>query len=82
MFFDVINRGPGTGWWTGGTLATIIVWVAIALVVALAVRHFGRRHDVPSNDETAIEALKMRFARGEIDASEFQHHSELIKHTK
>ncbi|GEM_PF-1272941 len=82
MPFAVYNHAAGSGWWAGGTITTIIVWVAIALVVALVVLHYGRVHDVPSNDETAIETLKMRFARGEIDAQEFQHRSELIKHTR
>ncbi|MFI5034920.1 MAG: SHOCT domain-containing protein [Acidimicrobiales bacterium] len=74
-------RGPGAGWWLGGSLMMLIFWGAVVLLILLAVRHFGRTHDVPSNDSAAVEALKMRFARGEIDADEFQRSADVLKHT-
>jgi putative membrane protein len=82
MPFNVYYGGPGSGWWIGGLLMTIIFWGAVVLLFLLAVRHFGHHHEAPSNEPAAIETLKMRLARGEIDVEEYQRRLELIRNTK
>lgn len=85
MPYDVYFRGPGSGWWVGGLLMMIIFWGAVFLLFFLALRHFGHHHEAPappSQEPAAIETLKMRLARGEIDTDEFQRRVDLIRNTK
>jgi putative membrane protein len=81
MPFDVFIQGPQTGWWVGGAFVMILFWGAVILLVLLAMRHFGHVHEMPANEPGAIDTLKMRFARGEIDEDEFQRRANLIKNT-
>lgn len=82
MPFDVYYGGPGTYPWVQGALWTILFWAVVVIVFVVVVRHFGHTHQAPISEPAAIDTLKMRFARGEIDADEFQRHVELLKNTK
>lgn len=85
MPYDMYFRGPGPGWWVGGLLMMIVFWGAVFLLFFLALRHFGHRHEAPappSQEPAAIETLKMRLARGEIDTDEFQRRVDLIRNTR
>ncbi len=83
--YHVYLNGPGSGWWFGGLIMMVIFWGAVVLLIALAIRHFGHHHDVlapaPDRGAAAIETLKMRLARGEIDVDEFQRRVDVIKNT-
>ena len=67
---------PHMGWWNSfghGGLFMMIFWVmALILFASLLKGVFGRgRSDIRENSEYTLEILKRRFARGEIDESEF-----------
>jgi putative membrane protein len=68
----------GWGWWGWGMgIVHGLLWLAIlALGIVVLVRMVGRGTDrrvvVPPVDETAIEILKKRYARGEIGKEEFE----------
>jgi putative membrane protein len=80
--YNFYIHGPGSGWWVGGAIMMIIFWGAVVLLLLLAFRHFGHHHDVVPQEPAAIETLKMRLAKGEIDADEFQRRVDLIRNTK
>ncbi len=75
------GMGPGmmgwgnTGWF--GPIFMIIFWVLLIVLIVLLIRwllsagHAGNRdHHVAG--ESALEILKKRYARGEIDKEEFE----------
>jgi putative membrane protein len=83
--YHVYFNGPGSGWWFGGLFVMVLFWGAVILLIMLAIRHFGHHHDVatpaPDRGPAAIETLKMRLARGEIDVDEYQRRVDVIKNT-
>ena len=91
MYYD--HSGPG-GWWILGVLAMVIFWGGIIVLILAAIRHYGgHRHDGPtardwtapragSPSEAPVEALKMRFAQGEIDEDEFTRRLQLLQSPK
>ncbi|HEV2426733.1 MAG TPA: SHOCT domain-containing protein [Acidimicrobiales bacterium] len=87
--FHVFLNGPGNGWWIGGMILTVLFWGAVVLLILAAIRHFGGYHvhehsTVPprplasAGSESALDTLKMRFARGEIDEDEFKRRADLL----
>ena len=76
------------GSWYGmvfGPLVMIAVIAAVVAVVVLLVRWLGGpgygtgAHPPPSAGESAMDILSQRFARGEIDAEEFQERKRLLE---
>ncbi len=66
----------GDGWWWGfGMLHMVLYWGVVILAIALLVKWlFGRAGGAPSvrqSDKTALDILKERYARGEIQKEEF-----------
>lgn len=61
-------------------LFMVIFWVAIIALAVYAVKQFhhhgkycrGRREDTHSDGNSALEILKTRYAKGEIDKKEFE----------
>lgn len=71
----VVASAGGEGWDGGWWLGRLLVTVAVILLVAFALRWFvfGRgRWGPPSGLERARGILAERYARGEIDANEYQ----------
>ncbi len=72
--------GGGMGWGggmglVGGGLFMVIFWIALIVGAVVGVRWLlsqGQGSSVPRDDETALEILKRRYARGEIDREEFE----------
>lgn len=64
------------GWWGFGMWGMGLFWlVLVALLVLLAVRVMGDRSPVrepPGREETPLEILDRRYARGEIDRAEYE----------
>jgi len=71
------------GGWILITIGVIVVLVALGLAIWALVRtyrhHHGTHHHgpVPSNDP-AVGELRMRFAKGEIDADEYERRAALL----
>ena len=63
--------GPGLGMGFFGGAFMLLFWVAVILLVILAVRNlFPTQHQ--SDHEVAVEVLKRRYAAGEISQAEYE----------
>lgn len=64
--------GPGIGLF--GALLTVLFWVLVIwLIVALARRsHWGHGTMMPPGNRSALDILKERYAKGEINKEEFE----------
>lgn len=64
--------GFGMGWGWFGPIMMILFWVLVILGIIYLVKALAvGRGGAPPREETAIDILKKRYARGEIDAEEF-----------
>ena len=62
--------GYGMGWGWFGPILMIAFWVLVILGIVYLVKALAGRGASPK-EETALDILKKRYARGEIDAEEF-----------
>jgi putative membrane protein len=74
----------GWGWGAGGFLLMVLMmtlfWGAIIATVVWAIRQFRPREAGTGDASTsAMRILEDRFARGEIDADEFQRRREILR---
>lgn len=61
------------GWGFGGGLGMIVFWAVIILLIVLVVRGIGgSRGERPPPANSALQILQERFARGEIDRTEYE----------
>lgn len=65
-------EGYGWGWF--GLAHMLLWWVLIILGIVILVRWIARSpgHSTWPRDETALEVLKKRYAKGEIGREEFE----------
>ncbi len=64
--------GYGMGWGWFGPFLMIAFWVLVILGIVYLVKTIaGGRISSSAKEETAIDILKKRYAKGEIDAEEF-----------
>jgi putative membrane protein len=74
------DMGPGVMWGWGHPMGWLwmimmgLFWVALIVAVIFLVRWFstGNRGREPLREESPLEILKKRYARGEIDKQEFE----------
>lgn len=74
MWGHMDGWGPGWGWgWfaAGHLLWWVVVIVALVVLVRWAIQRSGPRAAPPPPDR-ALDLLRERFARGEIDETEFE----------
>lgn len=67
--FGHMMWGGGYGMWGG--LMMVIFWALIIGLIFLAVRGFSNRTDTETG-QSAMDILRERYARGEIDEDEFE----------
>ena len=63
--------GMSGGWWLIGMGMMVIFWIAIILLVIWAVRSLFPR-EMRSGHDQALETLQQRYAKGEINAAEYE----------
>ncbi len=66
--------GFGMGYWGGlGMLFGGVFWIALVALVVWAVASLTRRTEAGGQaEDTALEILKRRYARGEISQAEYE----------
>lgn len=73
----------GWGWGVAGfwamLLLMVLFWGAVVALVAWAIREFRPKAEPPFGRGDAIRILEERFARGEIDADEFQRRRDILQ---
>ena len=80
------QMGPGMmgGWgmgWFGGIFMIvfwILILVALVFFIKWLIRSTGRSQAGPAGGSRALEILKERFARGEIDKAEFEEKKKVL----
>ncbi|MCL4536281.1 MAG: SHOCT domain-containing protein [Nitrospirae bacterium] len=63
--------GYGMGWGWFGPILMIVFWGLVILGIVYLVKAIAGRGAASSKEETPLDILKKRYARGEIDAEEF-----------
>ena len=82
------NHGGGPGGWILMLIGMFVFWSIFAFVIVAAVRYFssGHHHVAVAHGtaahDSAIEILKTRFAKGEIDEADFKARLALLEGTK
>lgn len=61
-------------WWMGllGMLIQALFWIAIIILAVRLFKNLGSRNLVGGYRDSALDILRDRYARGEIDLEEFQ----------
>ena len=62
-----MNWGMGFGWTIGLILLVLVVWAIVKFVNTK-----NTNHSTTDKQQTALEILKERFAKGEINKDEFE----------
>ncbi len=69
--------GYGFGFMGGGIM--LLSWLAIILLVVVAVKWLMDRDKPKSGTSSALDTLNMRFAKGEIDAEEYEARRKMLE---
>ena len=73
--------GLGWGGWLLMSVMMVAIWGLVIFAVVAIFRGSGKGHDRDQrpSSATALDILKERFARGEIDAQEYEAHAQLLR---
>lgn len=70
MMYDS-GYGYGSGYDVWGFLFMVLMMLLVIVGVIVVVRYFGRDMDSIQKQDTPMDLLKKRYAKGEIDKKEF-----------
>ena len=70
--------GDGYGWSMMGYGSMFIFWILAIVVIVLAVRWATDRDGKRSNGSAALDILKERLARGEIEPAEYEERRKVL----
>ncbi|GAA2003384.1 SHOCT domain-containing protein [Catenulispora subtropica] len=76
------GHGMGAWGWFAMASGTVLVWALLAVVAVVLYRLWTadrRRTPVPAEDRAAERVLAERFARGEIDETEYRSRLEVLR---
>ncbi|HKJ77112.1 MAG TPA: SHOCT domain-containing protein [Gammaproteobacteria bacterium] len=80
MWDHMYEYGGGGGWMWFGGLAMVLFWILVILaIIALARWLFSGGGAAGGDRDPALDLLRERFARGEIDHDEFEEKKRLLK---
>lgn len=67
------NMHDGMGWWMAwGSVFWVLFFVGLVFVIAWLARAQGGSGDGSSSRDRALDILRERYARGEVDGEEFE----------
>ena len=66
------NYGNMFGWGFGGSIMMLVFWAIVILLIVWAVKEFSGKEDNHPHSRSALDILKERYAKGEIDKDEFE----------
>ncbi len=64
--------GDGYGWYGMGGGFMVLFWILIIAVVVYAVRWMAGKNEAGNSSDSALDILKERLARGEIEPAEYE----------
>ncbi|HUY53260.1 MAG TPA: SHOCT domain-containing protein [Candidatus Dormibacteraeota bacterium] len=70
MMYDY--SGYGNGYDAGGSIFMLLLMALIIVTIIVVVRHFNRDLNSHQSQDTALNLLKERYVKGEIDKKEFE----------
>ncbi|MCJ7773751.1 MAG: SHOCT domain-containing protein [Desulfobacterales bacterium] len=82
MYYSPMGRGHmyGYGMYGMGGLFMGIVWIVILLVIGYSIYYFIKNKDISNGaNETPLDILKKRYAKGEITKEEYEQMKEDLK---
>ncbi len=71
MGWDGMYYGYGMGWGWFGLIFMIAFWALVILGIVYLVKALTDKGSAPTKEETPLDILKKRYAKGEIDQEEF-----------
>jgi putative membrane protein len=72
MLWGWMHGGYGAPFWLIGPAMMGGLWIAIIVGVVFLVRSLVRQGHRPERDDSALEILQKRYARGEISKEEYE----------
>ena len=70
--------GAGHGWYYGGAAMMVVFWIGVIVLIVLAVR-WASDGKTGGNKDGALDILKERLARGEIDPAEYEERRKVLE---
>lgn len=64
--------GDMFGWGLGGGIMMLLFWAAAIIFIVWVVKEIGGKNHERTNSNSALDILKERYAKGEINKEEFE----------